>query len=40
MQILLQNPRFSLRKLARNPGLTITVLLTVALDIGATPAGC
>ena len=38
MQTLLQNLRFSLRLLARNPGLTITVLLTVALGIGANTA--
>jgi putative ABC transport system permease protein len=38
MQTLLQNLRFSLRLLARNPGLTITILLTVALGIGANTA--
>jgi putative ABC transport system permease protein len=38
MQTLLQNLRFSLRMLARNPGLTTTVLLTVALGIGANTA--
>lgn len=38
MQTLLKNVRFSLRMLARNPGLTITVLLTLAVGIGANTA--
>jgi putative ABC transport system permease protein len=38
MQTLLQNLHFSLRLLGRNLGLTITVLLTVALGIGANTA--
>jgi putative ABC transport system permease protein len=38
MQTLLQNVRFSLRMLARNPGLTLTVLLTLAIGIGANTA--
>ena len=38
MQTLLQTLRFSLRQLGRNPGMTITILLTVALGIGANTA--
>jgi hypothetical protein len=38
MQTLLQNVRFSLRMLARNPGLTLTVLLTLGIGIGANTA--
>ena len=38
MQTLLKNVRFSLRMLARNPGLTLTVLLTLAIGIGANTA--
>jgi len=38
MQTLLKNVRFSLRMLARNPGLTVTVLLTLAIGIGANTA--
>jgi predicted permease len=38
MQTLLQNLRVSLRMLARNPGLTLTVLLTLAVGIGANTA--
>jgi putative ABC transport system permease protein len=38
MQHLLQNLRFSLRMLAHRPALAITVLLTLALGIGANTA--
>jgi putative ABC transport system permease protein len=38
MQHLLKNLRFSLRMLGRKPGLAITVLLTLALGIGANTA--
>ncbi len=38
MSTLLQNIRFSLRILARNPGLTLTILLTLAIGIGANTA--
>jgi predicted permease len=38
MQTLLQNLWVSLRMLARNPGLTLTVLLTLAVGIGANTA--
>ncbi len=38
MQSLMQNIRFSLRMLIRKPGLTLTVLLTLAVGIGANTA--
>src|SRR6202790_2514440 len=38
MGILGQNLRFAVRQLARNPGFTVTVVLTLALSIGANTA--
>src|SRR6185369_14492801 len=38
MQNLIQNLRFCIRMLWNNPGLTITILLTLALGIGANTA--
>jgi hypothetical protein len=38
MEKLLRNLRFSLRTLGQNPGLTATVLVTLALGIGANTA--
>jgi len=38
MESLLQNLRVSVRMLARNPGMTLTVLLTLAIGIGANTA--
>jgi predicted permease len=38
MQNLLRNLQYGLRGLVKNPGLTFTVLLTLALGIGATTA--
>ncbi len=38
MENLAQNLRFAVRQLVRNPGFTLTVLLTLALSIGANTA--
>ena len=38
MTILAQNLRFGLRQLRHNPGFTITVILTLALSVGANTA--
>jgi len=38
MNTIRQNLRFAIRQLLRNPGFTITVVLTLALSIGANTA--
>jgi hypothetical protein len=38
MQILLQDLRFALRQVLRNPGFSITSILSLTLGIGATVA--
>jgi len=38
LETIIQDVRFGLRQLRKNPGLTVTVLLTLALGIGANTA--
>jgi hypothetical protein len=38
MDALGQNPKFAARQLWRNPGFTVTVIITLALSIGANTA--
>ena len=38
MQTLLQDLRFALRQIVRNPGFSITSILSLTLGIGATVA--
>src|ERR1700761_6405905 len=38
MQVLLQDLRFALRQIVRNPGFSLTSMLSLTLGIGATVA--
>src|SRR5580658_8821810 len=38
MQVLLQDLRFALRQIVRNPGFSLTSILSLTLGIGATVA--
>lgn len=38
MQTLLQDLRFALRQIVRNPGFSVTAILSLMLGIGATVA--
>jgi hypothetical protein len=38
MQILLQDLRFAIRQVFRNPGFSLTAVLSLTLGIGATVA--
>src|SRR5882757_6886661 len=38
VELLWQDARYGLRRLLRNPGFTVTVILTLALSIGANTA--
>jgi predicted permease len=38
LELLIQNARYGLRQLRRNPGFTVTVIVTLALSIGANTA--
>ena len=38
MQILLQDLRFAFRQILRNPGFSLTAVLSLTLGIGATVA--